>query len=146
MLTIRIPGALRPWARPRFNRATGTTFTDAKSRTAQNWIKDCAVQQIGQPCVESPIALDIVVSLTVPKSWSRLKQARALSGELKPVSRPDCDNYIKQICDSLNGLLYRDDAQIWRVSLTKRYAEAPETVVTVTLTEQASFAFRERAA
>ena len=45
-----------------------------------------------------------------------------LNGRIRPTKKPDTDNIIKIICDALNGLAYKDDAQIVSNSTEKRYA------------------------
>ena len=45
--------------------------------------------------------------------------------------KPDSDNIIKIILDGLNGVCYHDDAQICRVIFEKKYAEIPETKITI---------------
>lgn len=48
-----------------------------------------------------------------------------LAGEITPTKKPDADNVLKVIADSLNKLCYRDDAQIVRAEIVKCYAEQP---------------------
>lgn len=44
-----------------------------------------------------------------------------LAGEIRPTKRPDVDNVLKAVADSLNGLAYHDDAQLIEMKGTKRY-------------------------
>lgn len=37
------------------------------------------------------------------------------------ITRPDLDNVTKGICDALNGVLWKDDSQICRLSVWKTY-------------------------
>ena len=37
----------------------------------------------------------------------------------------------KIICDALNGLAYKDDAQVVELQVHKRFSETPEILVTV---------------
>ena len=46
-------------------------------------------------------------------------------GEMLPTKKPDVDNIIKIILDSLNGLAYKDDARIAACSCQKFYASNP---------------------
>ena len=48
-----------------------------------------------------------------------------------PTSKPDLANILKGIEDALNGLVWVDDSQNVNVTLTKRFGERDETVVTV---------------
>ena len=42
-------------------------------------------------------------------------------GEMLPTKKPDVDNIIKIILDSLNGLAYKDDVQIVACTCQKLY-------------------------
>jgi Holliday junction resolvase RusA-like endonuclease len=131
-LTIIVPGAARGKGRPRFavQGKFARAYTDAKTVSAENWIKACAVEQVGTPCLEGPLAVCMAVAVGIPESWSKKKKADALAGVIRPTSKPDCDNIFK-MTDALNGIVWRDDAQIVDASVTKRYAEKPETRITV---------------
>ena len=65
----------------------------------------------------------------VPKSDSKLKKQTKLVGEIRPTTKPDCDNLAKSILDSLNGLAYQDDKQVVELEVKKFYAEQPEVKV-----------------
>ena len=47
------------------------------------------------------------------------------------MGRPDVDNCSKLVLDALNGILWRDDAQICELSVTRRYADAPQATLKV---------------
>ena len=71
------------------------------------------------------------VGVAVPDSWPMARKAEALAGRLMPATKPDCDNLAKTVLDALNGVLWLDDAQVVDLSVSKRYAAEPHTVVTV---------------
>ncbi len=131
VLTISVPGELRGKGRPRFSRASGRTYTPAATANAETWIRACAIEQVGQPVIEGPVDLRIYAYIPPPQSWSKKKRAAALAWEFNPTGRPDCDNCIKLVADSLNQVVWRDDSQIWRVCMTKRFAETALTVLEV---------------
>jgi len=85
----------------------------------------------GRPPLDCAVTMKILVLRTVPKSWSKKKQAQALSGDIKPVSRPDVDNYTKAILDGIIGIVFHDDTQVTTLRVGKRYAEQPSVIVTV---------------
>ena len=93
-------------------------------------------------------ALEVVlrVYVTIPKSFSGKKHRLALDGVLRPVTRPDLDNYIKQL-DALNGVVWLDDSQIVVLRALKLYSDHPGVeieIAPVTLdTDQLSLAVTE---
>lgn len=84
----------------------------------------------GRPPMEVP--LEIVVAAFWPWPKSITEKRRRTYGSQYFVSRPDGDNILKLLGDALNGIVWRDDAQIVSASITKRYGLTPQTVVRVT--------------
>ncbi|MFT8463728.1 RusA family crossover junction endodeoxyribonuclease [Acetobacter persici] len=126
---ITIPGLLRAKGRPRFG--NGRTFTDAKTVQAEKHIQRHAIEQIGKPCLTGPLHVSLTISIAPPPSWSRKKTADALAGRILPTSRPDIDNQMKTAADALNGIAWKDDAQIVDAILSRRYGPESMTVIEV---------------
>lgn len=68
-----------------------------------------------------PLHVTISFFLEIPKSWTKEKRLAATVGKILPTSRPDIDNYIKAIFDSLNGIAFADDSQIVSMHAVKLY-------------------------
>ena len=126
---VTIPGLLRAKGRPRFG--NGRTYTDAKTVQAEKHIQRHAIEQIGKPCLMGPLCVSLQISIEPPPSWSRRKRFQALAGHILPVSRPDIDNQMKTAADALNGIMWKDDAQIVDAHLTRRYGPQSMTVIEV---------------
>lgn len=128
-LVIVIPGELRGKGRPRFG--NGRTFTDAKTTNAEAWVRACAVEQVGQPVLDGPLQLRIEYEIAIPKSWPKKKLAMARAMLLMPSVKPDVDNVVKLVGDALNGIVWRDDSQIYELHVSRRYADVPKATVTI---------------
>lgn len=128
--TFTIPGPMRGKQRPRSTRQ-GRIYTPAETVNAEAWVRQCAVAACGQPVLPGPVELHMYVRIPVPASWSKKKRAAALAWELFPTGKPDLDNVAKLLADALNGILWRDDSQIVRMVLSKRYGVEAETSVQV---------------
>jgi len=119
--------------RPRFARQGGFVRTYTPQKTA-NWeqeIAKAAKQAMGsQSALETPIALSVRVVKAIPVGWSKTKRQQAESGTLRPVGKPDLDNYIKAIMDAGNGILWVDDSQVCELHSSKAYG-SPCIEVTV---------------
>lgn len=134
MLTITIPGEMRGKGRPRFSTRNGrpVAFTDSRTANAETWVRACAAGVVTGAPLEGPISLRVEIGVPVPASWSKRKRADALAGAVWPTAKPDLDNVLKLVGDALNGIVWRDDKQIVRAEVVRRYVEAPATVLTVT--------------
>ena len=128
--TITIPGVARGKGRALATRR-GTVYTPAQTINAEAWVKSCAFEQIGQPLLTTPVAVVVGIDVEVPASWSKKRREAALSGTTRPTGKPDLDNCIKLLMDGFNKLVWMDDAQVVRLTASKRYAVAPQTVVEV---------------
>jgi len=119
--------------RPRFARQGGFVKTYTPKKTA-NWeqeIAQAAKQAMGsQEPLDTPVALSVRVYKTIPVSWSKAKRQQAESNAMKPIGKPDLDNYIKAIMDAGNGILWVDDSQVCELHSVKSYG-SPRIEVTV---------------
>jgi Holliday junction resolvase RusA-like endonuclease len=118
--------------RPRFARQKGfvKTYTPKKTVDWEQEIAKSARQAMGsQDPLDTPIALSVRVYKTIPVSWSKAKRQQAESGDLRPVNKPDIDNYIKAVMDAGNGILWLDDSQVCELHSIKVYG-SPRIEVT----------------
>ena len=81
---------------------------------------------------EAELGIKIVAYYEIPKSASKVKREKMLSGKIRPTKRPDIDNVAKAIYDSLNKVAYHDDAAIVESRISKFYSDRPRVEVTIT--------------
>lgn len=119
--------------RPKFSRAGNfvRTYTPKETVNYEQWVKMCYKQAGGQHLGTGPIGIKVNVFYKIPKSFSKKKRQQALDRQIAPTVKPDCDNVLKIICDSLNGIAYADDKQIVFAIITKYYAEQPSVLVDI---------------
>jgi Holliday junction resolvase RusA-like endonuclease len=117
--------------RPRFSRSARIAFTPANTRKYEANLKFAAQEAMaGQPPFDGPVSVLVEALFPIPQSWSKKKQAQALTDEIRHTSRPDVDNLMKSI-DALNQVVFRDDSQIVHAVVTKRYSDRPALRITV---------------
>jgi len=131
LVTIELYGQPRGKGRPRSRiSARGGSFavavyTDPKTRSYEAMLRDAAQQAMGdRPLFDGPLSVFVAALFLVPQSWPAKKRNAALDGFVRPTGRPDCDNIIKTL-DSMNGVVWRDDAQIVECKVVKEYADRP---------------------
>jgi Holliday junction resolvase RusA-like endonuclease len=73
--------------------------------------------------------MHILAQFEIPKSWPKWKRDAALLGIYTP-GRPDIDNVAKAVLDAFNGIVYKDDAQVYELTVKKIYGQ-PLMVATV---------------
>ena len=116
-------------ARPRILR-NGRAYTPKKTADYENRIRR-AFTAAGGELTAHPVTVRIAAYYQIPKSASRARRAEMLEGVTLPTKKPDADNVAKVVCDAMNGIAYKDDAQVCELHVMKYYAAVPMIVVTV---------------
>lgn len=131
--------------RPRFTTQDPyvKTYTPQKTVTYENLIKLEYRRQCRDFKFERDDALDVRITAYygIPKSKSKKAQKLMEERVLRPLKKPDADNVIKVVLDSLNDIAYHDDTQVVDLQIRRFYSREPRLVVTIQ--EAKSFTVRE---
>lgn len=130
-------GKGRPRFVTRYNSATGTVI--GRAHTPENTIiyenlvrTEYSIQTKNYRFPDdSMLDMRILAYYGVPKSASKKKKNLMLSGVLRPTKKPDMDNVMKVIADSLNQVAYKDDTQIVDAQCRKFYSDEPRVEVVI---------------
>ena len=139
-------------ARPRFARRGDfvSTYTPQATQKYEELIRYCALAVRQKNGIIKPVSADISLGIKayfkIPKTYSKKRKERCLSGEERPSKKPDSDNIAKIILDGLNPKmkvdhaqhkavcvhegLYRDDKQVVSLKVDKYYSEKPRVEIT----------------
>ncbi len=132
MIIFTIMGAPRGWART--GQRGAVRFVDKATASYENKVSHLAgLEMKGAAPWEGPVSVQIEITYDVPESWSKKRRAAA-PGSPAP-KKPDIDNCAKIILDGLNGVAFKDDAQVTDIRVTKRYGETARTNVMVSKME-----------
>lgn len=86
-------------------------YTPKKTKDFETILKQQALEQWDAPPLDCPLMVDVVFKFARPKSVTRTFMS----------VRPDLDNFIKSVFDSLNGTIWKDDGQIVYLTASKVY-------------------------
>ena len=108
-------------------------YTPKETVQYENLVKICYRQAAKGYMFPNEAMLDvrIIAYYSIPKSVSKKKRNEMLSRKIRPTKRPDLDNIAKCVCDSINGIAYKDDASIVDIQVRKFYAETPGVYVII---------------
>lgn len=143
-IEFTVPGQPVAKQRPKFARIGSfvKTYTPKETVNYESLVRLAAAQAMnGADPMEGPLTLQVEIHLTIPTSTSKKQQALMAQGCVLPTKRPDCDNIGKAVLDALNGVAWRDDAQVVDLRFRKRYSLTPGIRVTVDLLQDAVPAF-----
>ena len=124
---IVVEGTIRGKQRPRFNTKTGRAFTSNQTINYENWIKQFYIEQSNK-LLQGAIRARIEIYYSVPKSYSKRKIEAIKEGTDYPMKKPDCDNVVKIVLDSLNKIAYDDDKQVVELTVLKRWTFDKERI------------------
>lgn len=113
--------------RPRIvrNKYTGKVhgITPEQTKSYEDLIRWSYRDAGGQCMNDKVLSVDIKAYYPIPTSFTKKKQQMAILGDVRPTTKPDCDNIIKVVLDALNGVAYYDDKQVVCVSCNKYYSD-----------------------
>lgn len=135
MITFLVEGKPQGKARARtfYDKRVGKmrSITPEQTKSYEDLIRWSYKAAGGQYMGEKLISVDIQAFYSIPKAFSKVKANDAINGNIRPTTKPDCDNVIKAVLDALNGVAYYDDKQVVSVSCNKYYGETGCLKITI---------------
>ncbi len=129
-IVFEVPGEVRGKGRPRFTKY-GHTYTDKKTVDYEKAIKNAYLRLSSYVSLKS-IRISIYVCFAPNRSDTKKNRAIKLSNKKAPRKKPDIDNVIKVVLDSLNKTAYQDDTQVNEVHVERHFAEEEKLIICLT--------------
>ena len=119
-------------ARPRMNTRTGRAYTPTNTKNYEYFLRQWFIREYPnfRP-IENRVKVFIIAYFEVTKSTSKKKEAEMLSGNISPTKKPDIDNIIKIVLDAMNKFAYKDDTQVTKIEVEKKYAKIPKIYIKI---------------
>jgi Holliday junction resolvase RusA-like endonuclease len=111
-------------------RSSGSLHYDPQKKEKEQ-IKWQIRSQFRDNPIASPISLDLIFFMPIPKSTSSIRKKQMINGSIFHCHRPDVDNLAKLILDCLNNIVYLDDSQVIEMKAKKVYSEKPGTLIRI---------------
>lgn len=128
-----VQGEPKGKGRPRFIPQTGRAITPKDTANYETLVRMEYMAQCQGFKFPDDAMLDmrIMAYYSIPKSASKKNRERMKTRLLRPTKKPDMDNVVKIVADSLNQVAYRDDTQIVDCQCRKFYSDNPRVEVTI---------------
>lgn len=129
---FEVPGGIKGKGRPRVNSYTGVVYTPTTTKDYE-----CLVEQyflLKYPRfkqLEGRLSVNITATFSIPKCTKKQDKEKMLENSLSPTKKPDIDNIVKIILDSMNKFAFKDDTQITKLSVEKKYGEEEKILVSI---------------
>lgn len=120
---FEVPGKVVGKGRPRLNTYTGIVYTPTKTKDYETLVEQYFLLKYPKfKILEGRIKVSIVAYFSIPKNTKKSDINEMLDNNISPTKKPDIDNIVKAVLDSMNKFAFKDDNQITKLEVEKRYS------------------------
>ena len=117
-MKIKLNIDIKPMAKQSFRTTrSGQKYLDPSVIKYRKAIRNMAIAQMRNQKaekIEGAVNMNIVYAFRRPQSLSKKERSEIDGGKTVPkTTKPDIDNLTKAILDALNGIVWKDDAQVY---------------------------------
>jgi len=128
-MKIQLKFDIKPMAKQSFRTTrTGQKYLDASVIKYRKAIRNMAIAQMRNQKaekIEGAVNMNIIFAFRRPKSLSKKERT------VPKTTKPDIDNLTKAILDALNGIAWKDDAQVTQINVHKIWSAKDQIEVEI---------------
>jgi Holliday junction resolvase RusA-like endonuclease len=116
--TLTLPPTAQQRARSRAvvrngdDKAIAMSYKSGKQRQQERKLEALLYEHRPPEPLTGPVFLGVKAYMPIPVSKPKKWKAEALAGTIRPTTRPDLDNLLKQLKDCMTGIFWTDDKQV----------------------------------
>ena len=135
-MKIQLKFDIKPMAKQSFRTTrSGNKYLDPSVIKYRKAIRNMAITQMRNQKaerIEGAVNMNIVYAFRRPKSLSKKERNEIDGGKTVPkTTKPDIDNLTKAILDALNGIVWKDDAQVTQINIQKVWSAKDQIEVEI---------------
>lgn len=120
---FEVPGKVIGKGRPRLNSYTGVVYTPTRTKDYESLVEQYFLLKYPRfKALEGRIKVSIIAYFSIPKTTKKTDINEMLENNISPTKKPDIDNIVKAILDSMNKFAFKDDNQITKLEVEKKYS------------------------
>ena len=120
---FEVPGKVIGKGRPRLNSYTGAVYTPTRTKDYESLVEQYFLLKYPRfKILEGRIKVNIIAYFSIPKTTKKSEINEMLDNNISPTKKPDIDNIVKAILDSMNKFAFKDDNQITKLEVEKKYS------------------------
>lgn len=120
---FEVPGKIIGKGRPRLNSYTGVVYTPTRTKDYESLVEQYFLLKYPRfKALEGRIKVSIIAYFSIPKTTKKADINEMLENNISPTKKPDIDNIVKAILDSMNKFAFKDDNQITKLEVEKKYS------------------------
>ena len=129
---FEVEGAVVGKERPRVNMTTGHVYTPTKTKDYEYLVQQSfRLKYPSVKMIEDRVFVEIIAYMKIPKTTSKKQREEMLNNVISPTKKPDVDNIAKSILDATNKFILKDDNQVSKITVEKRYGEVEKAVIRI---------------
>ena len=135
-MKIKLKFDIKPMAKQSFRTTrSGQKYLDPSVIKYRKAIRNMAIAQMRNQKaekIEGAVNMNIVYAFRRPQSLSKKERNEIDGGKTVPkTTKPDIDNLTKAILDALNGIVWKDDAQVTQINIQKIWSAKDQIEVEI---------------
>ena len=120
---FEVPGKIIGKGRPRLNSYKGVVYTPTRTKDYESLVEQYFLLKYPRfKALEGRIKVSIIAYFSIPKTTKKSDINEMLENNISPTKKPDIDNIVKSILDSMNKFAFKDDNQITKLEVEKKYS------------------------
>jgi len=129
---FEVPGKIIGKGRPRLNSYTGVVYTPSRTKDYETLIEQYFLLKYPKfKELNGRIKVNIIAYFPIPKTTKKAEIEEMLKNNISPTKKPDIDNIVKVILDSMNKFAFKDDNQITKLEVEKKYSEKERVYIKI---------------
>ncbi len=129
---FEVLGTIEGKARPRLDIYTGRIYTPQNTRSYEELIRQYfKIKYPRYETLEGRLAVKIIAYFKPAKNTTKKNRELMLSGTLSPIKKPDIDNIGKVMLDALNKIAFKDDNQVTKLEVEKKYNDEEKVYIKI---------------
>ena len=129
---FKVPGKVIVKVRPRLNSYTGAVYTPKRTKDYESLVEQYFLLKYPRfKALEGRIKVNIIAYFAIPKTTKKSDINEMLENNISPTKKPDIDNIVKVVLDSMNKFAFKDDNQITKLEVEKKYAQEDKVYVKI---------------
>lgn len=129
---FEVPGKVIGKGRPRLNSYTGAVYTPTRTKDYESLVEQYFLLKYPRfKALEGRIKVNIIAYFAIPKTTKKSDINEMLENNISPTKKPDIDNIVKVVLDSMNKFAFKDDNQITKLEVEKKYAQEEKVYVKI---------------
>ena len=129
---FEVPSKIIGKGRPRLNSYTGQVYTPTRTKDYESLVEQYFLLKYPRyKTIDGRAKVTITAYFEVPKSAGKVAKEQMLGNTISPTKKPDIENIVKIVLDSMNKFAFKDDTQITKIEVEKLYGDVEKLYVKI---------------